>query len=295
MRIDSLLKSGSQFISLEFFPPKEKDAWPAFFFEAGRLEALNPLFVSVTYGAGGGTQANTLELVTRFSQDLGMNPMAHLTCVGACEQNLRSFLDALNAAGVDNVLALRGDPPKGQEADFTPENAAFQHGSDLAAFIRANYPGMCVGVAGYPEKHPQAATLDEDIDYLKRKADQGGSFVITQLFFDNDRYFDFVARCRAKGITAPIVPGVLPILNLASVKRIVSLCGAAIPAGYLARLEAADKEGAAAVREIGVEYAREQCRDLLERGAPGVHLYTLNKAQACLDIAKGLQLKRISA
>ena len=295
MRIDSLLNKNGQFISLEFFPPKEKDAWPAFFFEAGKLSALNPLFVSVTYGAGGTTQANTLELVTRFSRDLGMNPMAHLTCVGACEENLRSFLDALNAAGVDNVLALRGDPPKGQESDFTPENTAFQHGSDLAAFIRKNYPGMCAGVAGYPEKHPQAATLDEDIDYLKRKVDQGGSFIITQLFFDNNRYFDFVAKCRAKGINAPIVPGVLPILNLASVKRILSLCGATIPTGYLARLEAADKEGTAAVRDIGVEYAREQCRNLLERGAPGVHLYTLNKAQACLDITKGLQLKRISA
>jgi len=291
LRIDTLQSKSGQFISLEFFPPKEKDAWPAFFFEAGKLSALNPLFVSVTYGAGGSTQANALELVTRLSKDLEMNPMAHLTCVGACEESLRSFLDALDSAGVDNVLALRGDPPKGQEADFTPENAAFQHGSDLVAFIHKNYPDMCVAVAGYPEKHPQAATLDEDIEYLKRKMDQGGSFVITQLFFDNDCYFDFVAKCRAKGISMPIVPGVLPILNLTSIKRIVSLCGANIPAAYLARLEAADKEGTAAVREIGVEYAREQCRDLLERGAPGVHLYTLNKAQACLDIAKDLQLK----
>jgi len=150
---------------------------------------------------------------------------------------------------------------------------------------------MCVGVAGYPEKHPQAATLDEDIEYLKRKVDQGGSFIITQLFFDNDLYFAFVDKCRARGISVPIVPGVLPILSLASIKRSISLGGTTIPEAYLARLEAADKEGgAAAVREIGVEYAREQCRDLLKRGAPGVHLYTLNKAQACLDIARGLRL-----
>lgn len=290
MRIDTLLAQGKKFISLEFFPPKEKDAWPAFFYEAGKLSVLDPLFVSVTYGAGGSTQANTLELVTRFSRDLGLNPMAHLTCVGASEDSLRAFLDGLQEAGVDNVLALRGDPPQGQ-ADFKPENAAFQHASDLAGFIHKSYPGMCIAVAGYPEKHPQAESLDQDIDYLKLKVEQGGCLAITQLFFDNDHYFSFVEKCRAKGITVPIVPGVLPILNLASVKRILSLCGATVPADYMSRLEAAnDQGGAAAVREVGVEYARQQCRDLIARGAPGVHLYTLNKAQACLDIVKGLAL-----
>jgi len=290
LRIDTLLSQGKKFISLEFFPPKEKDAWPAFFYEAGKLSILDPLFVSVTYGAGGSTQANTLELVSRFSRDLGQNPMAHLTCVGASEDSLRSFLDALGEAGVDNVLALRGDPPQGQK-DFKPENAAFQHASDLAGFIRDAYPDMCIGVAGYPERHPQAESLEQDIGYLKLKMEKGGNFAITQLFFDNDHYFSFVEKCRASGIGFPIVPGVLPILNLASIKRILSLCGATIPAEYLARLEAAnDQGGADAVRELGVEYAREQCRDLIARGAPGVHLYTLNKAQACLDIVKGLKL-----
>jgi methylenetetrahydrofolate reductase (NADPH) len=290
LRISDLLAQGKRFISLEFFPPKDKEAWPAFFYEVGKLSQLEPLFVSVTYGAGGSTQANTLELVSRFSRDFGLNPMAHLTCVGASEEYLRSFLDGLVAAGVDNVLALRGDPPQGQ-ADFKPENAAFQHASDLAGFIHAAYPELCIGVAGYPEKHPQAQSLEQDIDYLKLKVEKGGGFAITQLFFDNDHYFRFVERCRAKGIDVPILPGVLPILNLASVKRILSLCGATIPADYLARLEAAnDQGGADAVRELGVEYAREQCRDLIARGAPGVHLYTLNKAQACLDIVRGLKL-----
>ncbi|GFK92604.1 5,10-methylenetetrahydrofolate reductase [Fundidesulfovibrio magnetotacticus] len=290
MRIDDLLSRGKQFISLEFFPPKEKDAWPAFFYEAGRLSVLKPLFVSVTYGAGGSTQANTLELVTRFSRDLGQNPMAHLTCVGASEESLRSFMDALKAAGVDNVLALRGDPPQNQP-DFTLEGQAFQHGSDLAGFIRQAYPDLCIGVAGYPEKHPQAESLDADIDFLKLKIEKGGNFVITQLFFDNDHYFRFVERCRARGIDAPVIPGVLPILNLASIKRILSMCGATLPPDYLARLEAANASGGAeAVRAEGVAYARAQCRDLLERGAPGVHLYTLNKAQACLDIAGDLKL-----
>jgi methylenetetrahydrofolate reductase (NADPH) len=290
LRIDQLLARGKKFVSLEFFPPKEKDAWPSFFYEAGKLSILDPLFVSVTYGAGGSTQANTLELVTRFSRDLGLNPMAHLTCVGASEESLRSFMDALTEAGVNNVLALRGDPPQGQ-TDFKPENAAFQHASDLAGFIHEAYPDMCIGVAGYPEKHPQAESLDQDIDYLKLKVEKGGSFAITQLFFDNGHYFRFVERCRARGIGVPIIPGVLPIMNLASIKRILSLCGASIPADYLARLEAANhKGGAAAVRELGVEFARAQCRDLIARGAPGVHLYTLNKAQACIDIVKGLSL-----
>lgn len=290
MRISDLLAQGKRFISLEFFPPKEKEAWPAFFYEVGKLSLLDPLFVSVTYGAGGSTQANTLDLVSRFSRDFGLNPMAHLTCVGATEESLRSFLDALASAGVDNVLALRGDPPQGQP-DFKPENAAFQHASDLAGFIHRAYPGMCIGVAGYPEKHPQAESLDADIGYLKLKVERGGCFAITQLFFDNDHYFRFVEKCRARGIDVPVLPGVLPIMNLASIKRILSLCGATIPAEYLARLEAAnDQGGAAAVREAGVAYAREQCRDLIARGAPGVHLYTLNKAQACLDIVKGLTL-----
>lgn len=290
LRINDLLSQGKRFISLEFFPPKEKDAWPSFFYEAGKLSILNPSFVSVTYGAGGSTQANTLELVTRFSRDLGLNPMAHLTCVGASEDSLRSFLDGLREAGVDNVLALRGDPPQGQP-DFKPENAAFQYASDLTGFIHEAYPDLCIGVAGYPETHPQAESADKDLDYLKLKVDKGGSVVITQLFFNNDHYFRFVERCRARGIDKPIIPGVLPILNLASVKRILSLCGATIPAEYLARLEAAnDQGGASAVRELGVEFAREQCRDLIARGAPGVHLYTLNKAQACLDIVNGLEL-----
>ncbi len=288
MRISELLAPNKRFLSLEFFPPKEKEAWPAFFQEVERLTSLNPLFVSVTYGAGGSTQVNTLELVTRLKQDFQLNPMAHLTCVGASEESLRAFMDALGAAGIDNVLALRGDPPQGQ-ADFKAENAAFQHASDLAAFIHAAYPAMCIGVAGYPEKHPQAPSLESDLDFLDLKIASGGSFVITQLFFDNAFYFDFVAKARAKGITAPIIPGVLPILNLASVKRIVSLCGATLPPAYQARLEEAHAAGGAeAVRAVGVAYAKAQARDLLERGAPGIHLYTLNKAQACLDIVEGL-------
>jgi methylenetetrahydrofolate reductase (NADPH) len=289
VRISDLLHRDKPFVSLEFFPPKEQEAWPAFFAEVAQLRAVNPLFVSVTYGAGGGTQANTLELVTRLRQDHGFTPMAHLTCVGASEENLRRFLDSLGHSDIANVLALRGDPPQGQP-DFKPENAAFQHASDLAEFISRAYPGLGIGVAGYPEKHPQAASLDQDLGYLKLKLDKGGSFVITQMFFDNRHYFDFVAKARARGIEAPIIPGVLPIMNLASIKRILSLCGATMPPDYLAELEAAsEKGGPEAVRRVGVAFAKKQVRDLLAQGAPGVHLYTLNKAQACLEIVDGLE------
>ncbi|QLA15882.1 methylenetetrahydrofolate reductase [NAD(P)H] [Desulfolutivibrio sulfoxidireducens] len=290
MKIIELLKRERPFVSLEFFPPKEKSAWPGFFDVVNWLRPANPLFVSVTYGAGGGTQANTLEIVSRMKREYGLEPMAHLTCVGASEKNIRAFLDALVDAGVDNVLALRGDPPKGQ-ADFIPDSDQFRHASDLVAFIRAEYPSLCIGVAAYPEVHPQAVSPEMDLEYLKRKLDAGGDFGVTQLFFDNRRYFEFVARARAQGIDAPMLPGVLPVISLAGVRRMLSFCGATIPPDYLRSLEEADAQGgSAAVAERGIAYATAQARELISGGAPGVHLYTLNKAEACLRIIGGLGL-----
>ncbi len=288
MRIGELIQAKGPFVSLEFFPPKERDAWAGFFQVVERLLVVHPLFVSVTYGAGGGTHAYTLEIVSRLRNEYGLEPMAHLTCVGASEAKIRGFLDALEEAGVDNVLALRGDPPKGQE-HFTPDSDQFQHASDLVAFIRRAYPNLDIGVAGYPECHPEATSPEKDLEYFKKKVELGGNFAVTQLFFDNDCYFDFVARARAMGITVPIIPGVLPVLSLASIKRLASLCGATLPPDYLAELERADAAGGgAAVAEVGIAHAREQARDLLRRGAPGVHLYTLNKAEAVLSIVSGL-------
>jgi len=286
--IDLIKEKSSPFVSFEFFPPKDKDAWPAFFEAAGRLRAVDPLFVSVTYGAGGATQHNTLDIVTRLKEEHGFTPMAHLTCVKADAKALTEFLDAITRAGVRNVLALRGDPPKG-ETDFKPDNEAFKHASDLVAFIKARYPDLGLGVAAYPEKHPQAATLEEDMGYLKLKFAQGGDFAVSQLFFDNALYFDFVKKAKEMGMDKPILPGVLPVMNLGGLKRMISLCGASVPADYMRELEEAEaKGGQEAVAEAGVAYAMKQAAGLLAGGAPGVHLYTLNKADACLRIVESL-------
>lgn len=290
MRIRELIETRPPFVSLEFFPPKERAAWPGFFEVVERLLPVRPLFVSVTYGAGGSTHAHSLEIASRLKTAYGLEPLAHLTCVGASQEKIRGFIDGLAAAGVDNVLALRGDPPRGQE-DFVPDSKDFQHASDLVAFLRREYPKLGVGVAGYPECHPAAVSPEADLEYLRQKVALGGDFVVTQLFFDNDCYFRFVDKARAAGISVPIVPGVLPVMSLASIKRLVGLCGASLPPAFLAALEAADAAGGpAAVAKVGIAQALRQAKDLLARGAPGVHLYTLNKAEAVLSIVTGLDL-----
>lgn len=285
MRISELLQRQEPFLSLEFFPPKDRAQWPGFFDVVRQLKALAPLFCSVTYGAGGGTQHNTLEIVTRMKQEYGLEPLAHLTCVGADRERLSSFLSGLAQAGVENVLALRGDPPRG-ETSFTPDSEEFQHGSDLISFIRGNFE-LSIGVAGYPEKHPEATSMEDDLGHLRHKVACGADFIITQLFFDNDVYFNFVDRARASGITVPIIPGILPVQNLAALKRMLSFCGASVPEGYMRDLEHVHEVyGESGVRGLGLGSAKSQIRNLLDRGAPGVHLYTLNKADTCLDIWK---------
>lgn len=288
MRIVDRMNAGKQFISLEFFPPKDKNEWTSFFKIAGRLSQLDPLFASVTYGAGGSTQGDTLEIVTRLKKEHGLETMAHLTCVGAYRGTLQKFLDDLAQAEVYNVLALRGDPPQ----DATPEFSACRtllHASDLTCFIRECHPDMGVGVAGYPETHPEAESPEQDLAYLKTKLDQGGDFAITQLFFDNSHFFDFVARARAAGITKPIIPGIIPVVSLKVIRRIVSLCGASLPPAYLEELEEADRRGgAAAVQQAGIAYARKQAQGLLAAGVPGVHVYTLNRDEAVLELVDGL-------
>lgn len=288
MRIAERILPGKQFLSLEFFPPKNTSDWPAFFRVVENLRTLQPLFVSVTYGAGGSTSDNTLAIVTRMKQEFSLEPMAHLTCVGATEESILSFLENLSAAGVDNVLALRGDPPQ-DPSIVLPESKDFIFASDLVAFIRKHYPGMGVGVAGYPEGHPEAACLEKDLQSLKYKVDQGADFIVTQLFFDNDYYWDFVQRAREMGIEKPIVPGVMPIFSLKVIQKVVSLCGATVPAHFLKELEEADEQGGAdAVLALGVRHARSQILGLLKGGAPGVHLYTLNRDDACLELLEGI-------
>lgn len=290
MNIIDRISTQKPFISLEYFPPKEREDWPAFYAVVERLATRDPLFASVTYGAGGSNQDATLEIVTHMQQQLGLETMAHLTCVGAQTDRLNRFLDDLAAAGIQNVLALRGDPPKDTPANQLTESP-LHFASDLVSFVRQSHPEMGIGVAAYPETHPEARNPELDLGYLKLKLDLGGTFAITQLFFDNTLYFDFVAKARARGIDKPIIPGILPVLNLKMIERVRQLSGAYIPPDFMATLEAADQQGgAAAVRKAGVAHARKQAEELLAAGVPGVHLYTFNKAEAILELTEGLLL-----
>ncbi len=290
MKISRLISDNQNFISLEFFPPKDKSAWPAFFGQVEKLKVVNPVFVSVTYGAGGSTQDRTLEIVNIMKAQMGLEPMAHLTCVGASRERIINFLNQLKEAEVENVLALRGDPPRG-ESHFVPDSEHFRHASDLVGFIRERFPGMCVGVAAYPEGHVEADSLDQDLFYLKNKLDLGGQFAVTQLFFDNSHYFRFVDKARSMGIDKPLIPGVLPVTSLNMIRKSINLSGASLPPGFMESLEDAEKNGGPEeVKKVGTRHAIAQVRGLLEGGAPGVHLYTLNKARTCLDIVRALNI-----
>jgi methylenetetrahydrofolate reductase (NADPH) len=284
MKIIESINPHNQFISLEYFPPKSRDDWPAFFHTVQRLNQLKPLFASVTYGAGGSTTTDSLEIVTRLQNEFGLETMAHLTCIGSTPDDINRFLSKLKDAGVNNVLALRGDIPQGMTADALPPSP-LKHASDLVSLIKESFPAMGIGVAAYPEVHPEAVSPEMDLAYLKLKLDNGADFAVTQLFFDNSLYHSFVKRAREAGITKPVIPGILPVVSLKVIKRIVSLCGATISAEFLAQLEEADKTGGAeAVQKIGVAHAKQQIRELLDAGVPGVHLYTLNRAEVVLDL-----------
>ncbi len=291
MRIADLIPTRRPFISLEFFPPKERDTWPKFFGEVEKLKVLDPLFVSVTYGAGGGTQANTLDVVTHLKREMGLEPMAHLTCVGASSAALGEFLRGISEAGIQNVLALRGDPPK-DRPDFRFEGQEFQHASDLVRFIRKDFPDMGIGVAGIPTMHPESKCLDDDLKWLKNKVDCGGQFVVTQLFFENGLYHEYVKRLRAIGVTVPVLPGVMPILSMKSAEFIAKLNGREVFGGFYELLEKAFAQGGdEAVRELGLRHATAQVQELIDSGVPGVHLYTLNRAEACLSIMQNITIR----
>lgn len=272
------------FYSLEFFPPREEAQWPAFFAIADRLKALDPLFASVTCGAGGSTRSHTLEIATRLKQEHGLEPMPHLTCVGATADNLRRALDDFRAAGIDNVMALRGDKPRDAGPDWN--EGAFRHAEDLVRFARGEEHDFGLGVAAYPAPHPESPSFRSDREHLLRKIETGADLVVTQLFFDSREYFDLVEYLRERGVTVPVIPGVLPIQSLASIRRTLSMCGANIPGKlYLQLEEAHERGGTEAVKEAGLAFAVDQIRRLLDGGAPGIHLYTLNRAELCLRIA----------
>lgn len=289
MRVCDLIEGQSPFISLEFFPPKEKEIWPQFFEVVDQLKVLNPLFASVTYGAGGGTQDNTLEIATRMKRDHGVEPITHLTSVGASAGKLDDFLKSLRDADIQNVLALRGDPPRGVE-NFDFDSQEFKHATDVIKYIKAHYPEMCVGGAAYPEPHFESPSIQSDLEMVNKKVQKGAQFLVTQLFFDNRVYFDYVERLKALGSYVPVIPGILPIMTLKSAKFILGLCGAAIPGKFLSSLEKAHEEGGDdAVYRLGIDYATRQAQELIDGGAPGVHLYTLNQTKACLEIGQNLK------
>ena len=287
MRIANLYSSGgAPVLSLEFFTPKNEAGRLALFRAIERLKAIEPGFVSITCGAAGTTRERTADLAIEVQRELGLTAMAHLVCTGTTRAELHETLHHMKDHGIENVLALRGDPPRGATG-WTPVAGGFRHANELAAFVREHF-SMSIGGACYPEKHHEAPSLEADIENLKKKVDAGAEFLITQLFFDNDAYWRFVEKVRAEGIDVPIVPGIMPVLNLANLQRIASLSpGTAIPLGLLRAFETAEGDDEASL-ETGVDFAAEQCRALLANGAPGIHFYTLNRSKATLQTVAAL-------
>jgi len=289
MRIDRIIQESDEPpFSFEFFPPKTEEGEANLFEAIEQLVPLNPAYVSVTYGAGGSTRDKTIEIVSRIRDEYGIEAMAHFTCVEASVDDLRSTLDELRERGVENVLALRGDPPGGGE--WTKAEGGLEYSRELVELISGDYE-FAIGAAAFPEVHIDATSPEDDLRHLKEKVDAGADFLITQLFFDNGAYFDFVARAREMGIEVPIVPGILPITNIAQLERITSLCGAKIPAGLQAELDARAEDPEAVV-QFGVAYATLQCAGLLAGGAPAIHFYTLNRSPATRAIVSALRLLR---
>lgn len=283
MKLSEILAASEKpLVSCEFFPPKtdkgEENLWQCL----QELKAINPAYISVTYGAGGSTQNRTRSIVTRIKNETGLSPVAHLTCVGASQEELAALLEQYRKAGIENILALRGDAPEGAE-QFEVAEGGFAHATDLIAFLR-QLGDFSIGCATYPEGHPESrGGVADDIRYLKLKQDNGADCAITQYFFDNAAFFNFRDQCRTAGITLPIIPGIMPISNFDQIVRFSSMCGASIPDWLHAKM-APIREDLDAVKALGIELASAQCRELLEAGVPGLHFYTLNKSESTIAI-----------
>jgi methylenetetrahydrofolate reductase (NADPH) len=288
MRIDEIIAGAQEPIfSFEFFPPKTDAGERVLGLALESLRQLGPDFVSVTYGAGGSSRGRTLELTKWIKRELGIEAMAHLSCVGSTREELETILGDMRDGGIENILALRGDPPRG-ETDWKPHPGGLHYSTELAGLIRDDYDA-CIGGACFPEVHPEAPDLAHDLRFLKEKVDSGVSFLITQLFFDNELYFRFVDEARAIGIDVPILPGIMPITDVGQIKTITGMCGATIPAPLREALDWRSHDPDA-VLQLGVSYATLQCAELLARGAPGVHFYTLNRSPATRAILSALKL-----
>jgi methylenetetrahydrofolate reductase (NADPH) len=292
MSLKAAYGSGKFALSFELFPPKTAEGDAALFAHLEQLVKFAPDFVTCTYGAGGSTRAKTLDIVEQVKQRYQLRVASHLTCVGSTAAELREYLADASRRGVDHVVALRGDPPKG-ETEFVAPDGGLRYANELVALIRNEFPQFGIAVAGYPEKHGEALSFAADLDNLRRKVDAGADVVITQLFYDNEDYFRFCGRCVQVGINVPIVPGILPVTNLSQVQRITSMCNARLPPGLVTALQAhSDPVGQF---QVGVEYAIRQVSELIQHDVPGVHFYVLNKSQATSWVLAATDLPRSPA
>lgn len=293
MKLKEIYKSSKLAISFEVFPPKMKEIAEkeqkiqSLLDELGLLSRYNPAFISVTYGAGGSTQETTFDVVLQIKEKLNIHPMPHFTCVGSTRTEILEYIKKFEEQGIENILALRGDPPKGQEQFVKPKDG-FGYAYELVKFIKA-HTDLGIGVAGYPECHQECPGLDIDIQYLKQKVDCGADVVITQLFYDNKRYFEFVEKAQAKGIIVPIIPGILPITTYSQLDKIGSMSGCALPQEFKENLEK-HRDNPEAIKSIGLEFAINQCSELLANGVRGLHFFTLNKAFATGKVLDELKI-----
>lgn len=286
MHIADVLKQPGPHFSFEFFPPKNEEASKALFNSITELTSLHPSYVSVTYGAGGSTRQLTQELVVRLQKETQLTVVSHLTCVGAGRDELEEILKKYSESGIENILALRGDPPKG-EKEFVPHSNGFAHAAELVSFIKQNFPHMGIGVAGFPEGHPDTPNRLREMDYLKAKVDAGADYICTQLFFNNDDFYDFCERCEIAGIKVPIIAGIMPVTSRKGLARMAELAlGARIPAKLLRAVTRAENDEY--VEKVGVHWATQQVLDLLDHKVAGVHFYTLNKSKSTLKIYESL-------
>ncbi|MBA3745578.1 methylenetetrahydrofolate reductase [NAD(P)H] [Sporichthya sp.] len=291
--IRDLLAAGGRSYSFEFFPPKTDEGERTLFETIRQLEPLAPTFVSVTYGAGGSTRDRTVRIVERIATDTTLTAVGHLTCVSSSRADLRSVIGTFAAAGIRNVLALRGDPPGGAGTPWEPHPDGLEHADELVRLLR-ELGTFCVGVAAFPEGHPESSDLDSDAKHLALKAAAGADFAVTQFFFDADDYFRLVDRAAAHGCTIPILPGIMPVTNLGQIQRFSELSGAVFPPALAERLQTV-ADDPAEVRRIGIEVATELCSTLLDGGAPGLHFYTLNRSTSTLEIYRALGLAPTTA
>ena len=289
MKVIDAFQKDSPAISFEFFPPKTAEQEAKLFAVITELKEFAPDFVSVTYGAMGNTREKSFFWVREIKQRYGLEPVAHLTCVAATRESIASHLAELRQSGVENILALRGDPPQDQP-DFVPPAKGFKLAKELIAFIKKEQPAFCLGAAGFPEGHPRSPGPLKDIEYLKEKVDAGAEYVITQLFFDNHHYFAFVKRCEQAGLRVPIIPGLMPITNFHQIKKLTSVCGATLPADLLAKLEEHQSDQPA-INRIGVEHSIEQARELLAAGVKGLHFFVMNQSGPIAAILSELPVR----